>query len=191
MMSYANRSQSKPLVDKYPYSVIIVRWLFAAAEMGLASYFVFLLKFELGLIFLTYGVVCAFVLLPAIRCVRCYYYGRRCNFGWGVMVSRLFPKVEGENYASIYGYSILFWPLRIIPFGLGLRDIAFGFQAGFQLLPQGLFGIYVLVIFLHRRLYRKLSCSRCHQRHGCPVYDAKAVLGEADRVETVIGDKEI
>ncbi len=190
-MTYVNRSRSRPPVDKYPYSIIIARWLFAAAEMGLASYFVFLLKFELGLMFLIYGVVCAFVLLPVIRCVRCYYYGRRCNFGWGVMVSKLFPKSEDENYASSYGYSILFWPLRIAPFGLGLRDTIFGFSDGFQFLPQGLFGIYVLVIFLHRRFYRKFACGRCHQKPGCPVYDVKAIAGDAEKVDTVTDNKEI
>ncbi len=190
-MTYSNRNKSRPPVDRYPYSIIIPRWLFAVAEMGLASYFVFSLKFELGIIFLAYGVVCAFLLLPLIRCVRCYYYGRRCNFGWGILVSRLLPKVEGENYASRYGYSILFWPLRIIPFGLGLRDIIFGFIAGFQFLPQGIFGIYFLVIFLHRQFYRKLACSRCHQRPGCPVYDAKAVMENTLKVNTVSDTEEI
>jgi len=107
------------------------------------------------------------------------------------MVSRLLPKVEGESYASSYGYSILFWPLRIIPFGLGLRDTIFGFLAGFQFLPQGLFGIYVLVIFLHRQFYRKLACSRCHQRAGCPVYDAKAIIGNGQKVDAVMHNKEI
>lgn len=190
-MTYSNRNKSRPPVDKYPYGIIIPRWILSVAEMALASYFVFSLKFELGLIFLTYGVVCAFLLLPVIRCVRCYYYGRRCNFGWGVMVSRLLSKVEGENYASTYGYSILFWPLRIIPFGLGLRDVIFGFIAGFQFMPQGIFGIYIMVIFLHRQFYRKLSCSRCHQRPGCPVYDARAVIGNAGEANTAMDNREI
>ncbi len=190
-MANIDSSRSQAPVDRYPYSIIISRWFFAVAEMGLASYFVFLFKFEVGLFFLTYGVVCAFVLHPLIRCVRCYYYGKRCNFGWGVMVSRLLPKVEGESYASSYGYSILFWPLRIIPFGLGLRDVIFGFSPGYQFLLQGLFGIYVLMIFLHRWFYRKLACSRCHQRPGCPVYDAKAIMGNTRNVNTGMDTEEI
>ncbi len=184
-MTYMNRDRSRALVDKYSYGIIIPRWILAVAELGLAFYLVHLFKFELGLFFLIYGVVCAFVLLPLIRCVRCYYYGKRCNFGWGVMVSKLLPKVEGENYASSYGYSILFWPLRIIPFGLGITGVIFGFFAGFQFIPQGLFGIYVLVILLHRWFYRKLACSRCHQRPGCPVYDAKAIIENTPEVNTV------
>ncbi len=107
------------------------------------------------------------------------------------MVSKLLPKAESENYASSYGYSILFWPIRIIPFGLGIRDVIFGFLAGFQFHPQGLFGVYVLVVFLHRQFYRRLACVRCHQRKVCPVYDAGVVMGKSQKINSVMDREDI
>ncbi len=170
-MTYHDRKILRPPIDKYPIWIILIRWILAAAELGLALYFVFKFKFDLGIIFTTYSIVAAFVLLPLIRCVRCYYYGKRCNFGWGIMVARLFPRVEGETQAAKYGFAILFWPLRLAPIGLGLLSYLGIFDDGFSLKPHGLFLIYILVLILHRWFYRFVSCSRCHQRTECPVYD--------------------
>jgi hypothetical protein len=187
-MTYTNRKGSRPLIDKYPYSIILTRWILTAVEMGLATFFVIRFRFELGVAFLAYGVVCVFLLLPVIRCVRCYYYGKRCNFGWGVMVSKLFPRVEGESHASMYGFTILFWPLRILPVGVGLLGIYGGILGEFKMIPQGLFAIYLLVILVHRWFYRSLACTRCHQREGCPVYDISAIRGNDIEGEAVVQD---
>jgi hypothetical protein len=178
------------MIDKYPFSIILTRWFLTAVEMGLATFFVIGFRFELGVAFLAYGVVCVFLLLPVIRCVRCYYYGKRCNFGWGVMVSKLFPGVEGESYASTYGFTVLFWPLRILPFGFGLIAIYGGIRSEFKIIPQGLFALYLLVILIHNRFYRSLSCPRCHQREGCPVYDIKAIRGNEAEADAVIQERE-
>lgn len=191
MMAYTKRDGPRPLIDKYPYSIILTRWFLTTAEMVLGTYFVIRFRFELGVAFLAYGVVCVFLLLPVIRCVRCYYYGKRCNFGWGVMVSRLFPRVENESYASAYGFTILFWPLRILPIGFGFIDIYAGIRGGeLMLLPHGLFAIYLLVILIHRWFYRSFSCRRCHQREGCPVYDIGAIRGNDRKRQAVIQDGE-
>jgi hypothetical protein len=173
----SNSKTKKTLLDSYPYRIIFTRWFFAAAEMGLASYFVFSFHFQLGFLFLIYGLVCVFVLLPLIRCVRCGYYGKRCNFGWGVMISRLFPKAEGESFFSAYGYTVLIWPLRIIPLGVGFLRIIDGFMGGFHFVPQGLLGIYLLVMIIHRRFYRARACTRCRQKDVCPVYDVSCMRG--------------
>jgi len=170
-MSDTNLTHPCSPLEAFPYRVIITRWFFVAAEIGLATYMAFLFKFQLGFFFMIYAMVCGFVLLPLLRCVRCYYYGKRCNFGWGVMVGKLFSRAQGDSFYSVYGYSMLFWPLRIVPIGVGLLKILDGIMGGFEFVPQGLFGIYIIVIFLHRRFYRSRACRRCHQQAVCPVYD--------------------
>ena len=158
--------------DEFPYSTIIARWFFIAAEMGLATYFVFLFgKFNLGYIFIIYGIVSLTVVLPLIRCVRCYYYGKRCNVGWGKIVPLFYRRSEDDSFSSRYGYSFLLWPLRLIPFGVGFLKILAGFMDEFTFVPQGLFAVYLIVLYLHRKFYRSVSCSKCHQRSVCPVYN--------------------
>lgn len=171
-MNSTDQSHAPPAVDNYPLGIIAMRWLFIAAEMVLATYFAFTLTmFNMGFLFLIYGFISAFVLLPLIRCTRCYYYGKRCNFGWGKLVALFFPKADGGSFSSQYGYSLIFWPLRIIPIGAGFIKIIDGFMNEFAFVPQGLLGIYFLVLFLQRKFYRKMACSRCRQRSICPVYD--------------------
>ncbi|UCC79694.1 MAG: hypothetical protein JSW64_15755 [Candidatus Zixiibacteriota bacterium] len=184
--------------DNFPLATIIPRWIFALTEMGIASYFVFKFGFRSGLIFLVYGFVSVFVILPLTRCNRCFYYGKVCNFGLGKWASMFFPRSDDTVYSSAYGYTILLWPLRIIPLGLGLipilgvirfglsvpsgeiGDMAGAVVSNLQLIPHGLFVIYLLVIFLHRKYYRSRSCSRCYHRSDCPVYDKNSILGTGD-----------
>jgi hypothetical protein len=160
-----------PLKDQYPWSVILFRWFLVALEMGLATYFVVNFKIEFGLLFVTYGVICVFLLLPFVRCVRCYYYGKRCNFGWGEWVSKIFPQ-DQSAFSSMYGYTILFWPLRILPLGLGAIKILGAIRGAPELKDPILFGIYLLTLIIHRRFYRSSACVYCHQRTECPVYDS-------------------
>ena len=142
---------------------------------------------ELGVMYLAYGVVCLFLLLPIIRCVRCSYYGKRCNFGWGVWVSKVFSREEVHSQSAFYGYTILFWPLRLLPliFGFakflnGLIGVIAGQFEQFRLMPHGLYLIYLATLWLHRRFYRAASCSRCHEQLSCPVYNSRAMLAQAN-----------
>jgi hypothetical protein len=183
--------------DNFPLSAVIPRWIFALTEMGLASYFVFKFGFQSGLIFLIYGFVGIFVLLPLTRCTRCFYYGKVCNFGLGKWVPLFFPESKEKVYSSAYGYTILLWPLRVIPIGLGIipiigavrnglsvpggefGDMVNAFLISLQFFPQGVFVIYLIVIYLHRRYYRSRSCIRCYHISDCPVYDKNSLLRDA------------
>ncbi len=190
----SNKDNKAEYFENFPLTVVFPRWFFALAEMGLASYFVFKFGFRSGLIFLIYGFVSVFVLLPLTRCIRCFYYGRVCNFGLGKWASLFFPESKDKIYSSAYGYTILLWPLRIIPLGLGfipiigvirfglsvpsgeIGDMANALISSLRVIPHGLFVIYLLVIFLHRRYYRSRSCPRCYHRKDCPVYDKNSLI---------------
>jgi hypothetical protein len=190
--------QREKYFDDFPITLVVYRWLFALAEMGLASYFVFKFGFRSGLIFLIYGFVSVFVLLPLARCNRCFYYGKVCNFGLGKWAALFFPESAEKVYSSAYGYTILLWPLRIIPIGLGLipiigviigglsvpsgnlGDMGQTIISSLRVVPHGLFIIYLLIIYLHRKFYRSRSCPRCYHKPECPVYDENALLGTKD-----------
>jgi len=181
--------------ENFPRRIIVTRWVLALAEMGIASYFVFDFGFRTGLVFLIYGFVGIFVLLPLVRCIRCYYYGKACNFGLGLWAAVFFPESKDKKFASAYGLTIFLWPLRIIPLCLGVIPILGVIRDGLsipsayvvdmleamamnlRIIPHGLFVIYLAVIYLHRKYYRSQSCSRCHHKIDCPVYDKKALLG--------------
>jgi hypothetical protein len=152
------------------------------------------IRLELGILYLAYGVVCLFLLLPLIRCVRCHYYGKRCNFGWGTWVAKIFPRDENNTQSAFYGYTILFWPLRLFPilFGFmkflnGLIAVIAGQFQDFLLFPHGLYLIYIATLIIHRRFYRAVSCTRCHERLRCPVYNSRAILAQAEKSGRIPG----
>ena len=183
-MTEAVQQQTALLLDRYPWRIILFRWFLVALEMGLATYLVLSLRFELALLFIVYGVIAILFLLPAIRCSRCYYYGKRCNFGWGVWVSKVFPRDSDNAFSSFYGYTILLWPIRIIPIGAGLWS-ALGLVFGKpDILSLSIFGGYLLVIIIHRHFYRSRACVRCHEKDNCAVFDKRVMLRLLEKSET-------
>ena len=157
--------------DSYPWLRIIPRWLFGIAEIGLSIYLVLLFNANLGLIFGAFWAFSLFVMLPFIRCSRCYYYGKRCNTGWGLIAGFAFPKSDPIYFQAGYGLTIFLWPLRILPIGLGILYL----RTGITFNPDGLFGIYLAVLILHRLYCRIVSCPICHQKDVCPVYNPRVL----------------
>jgi hypothetical protein len=178
-MTENNRTQAALPYDNFPKRIPFVRWLFLILEAGLAVYFALSFRLDFGILFLAYGIVCLFLIFPLIRCVRCSYYGKRCNFGWGrFWISNLFPKIENEQFGAYHGWSIFFWPLRIIPIFLGAILLPNWILGKFEFVPHGLFIIYLVILFSHRRFYRARACVRCRQRDVCPVYSRRAMAPE-------------
>jgi hypothetical protein len=181
-MDQINIAQFKPELDTYPRRIPVIRWFFLIIEAGLALYFTLGVNLGFGIVFLAYGVVCLFLIFPLVRCVRCSYYGRRCNFGWGKFwVARFFPKSEKSDFGAYYGWSILFWPLRFFPIILGIRLLPNWLLGKFSFWSHGLFLIYLVILFLHRRFYRSRACTRCHQKAICPVYAGRIAPTEIVR----------
>jgi hypothetical protein len=166
-------------VDNYPRRIAFLRWFLLAVEGGIAIYFATKFRPDFGILFLAYSVVCLLLIFPLIRCVRCSYYGRRCNFGWGrFWISKFFPRDETNNYGAYYGWSVIFWPLRVVPIALGLKDLPAWIFDRFNFHTHGLFLIYLAAIILHRRFYRTRACPKCRQKEICPVYNGRLVEAE-------------
>ena len=160
------------------------RWLLGIIEIGLSIYFVIRFNTNLGLIYGAWWGFSLFVLLPLFRCSHCYYYGKRCNTGWGLLAGFTFKKGNPEFFQAGYGLTILLWPLRLLPIAIGLLDLKGALGGEFSFIPHGLFGIYILAILLHRLYYRAANCPVCHQRSICPVYDPKALVEPTNSGQT-------
>jgi hypothetical protein len=161
--------KNRPKLDIYPWLKIWPRWILGVAEVGLSIYLMISFNFQFGLFFSAYWVLSLFVLLPFIRCTKCYYYGKRCNTAWGLLAKFTFPKGDPIYFQAGYALTVLLWPLRIFPIGLGLLWLL----DGLTFYPDGLFGIYIGIIILHRVYTRAANCSVCRQQHVCPVYNPR------------------
>ena len=168
--------------DTYPWRKILPRWFFGGLEAGISTYMVIGFSLDLGLVFSSYWIFSMLVLLPLIRCTKCYYYGKRCNTGWGLLAFFAFPKGEEIYFQSGYALTFLLWPLRILPAGIGLLNLL----DGLSFVPDGLFGIYLIMMILHRLYYRSSNCPRCQQKEVCPVYDSSVLAGKANQQRQAI-----
>jgi hypothetical protein len=151
--------------ENYPWAKILPRWLFGASEIGLSIWAVISFNLNLGIFFAVWWAISLFVLLPLLRCTKCYYYGKRCNTGWGLIAKFAFAKNETSYFHSGYALTALLWPLRIIPFAFGILNLLDGFSFN----PDGLFIIYFHTIIFHRFYYRRINCVACYQKEICPV----------------------
>lgn len=158
--------------DTFPVSRILPRLILGVAEAGISIYLVIDFKMNFGLAFSAYWIFSMLVLLPFIRCTKCYYYGKRCNTGWGLLAAFMFPKGEARYFQAGYALTFILWPLRLLPIAIGLL----GLIGGIKFMNDGLFAIYILIILLHRLYYRKANCPRCHQQEVCPVYNPHIMI---------------
>jgi hypothetical protein len=174
---------SVPVIDFYPWRKILPRWIFGIIEIILSVYFVIRFNQNLALFYSAWWAVSLFVILPLVRCCHCYYYGKRCNTGWGLWAGFAFNRGETRFFQSGYGLTVLLWPLRILPLLFGIKDLVGAIGESLQFNPNGLFGIYVLAILLHRWFYRTANCPSCHQKSTCPVYNPR-ILGNQTEPDT-------
>jgi hypothetical protein len=154
-------------LDSYPWSKILPRWLLGGIEIGISIYLVIGFHMYFGLAYAAYWIFSLFVLLPLIRCTKCYYYGKRCNTAWGLWARFAFPPGDQVYFTAGYALTFLLWPLRFFPIAFGLLNTI----GGFTFIPDGLFGIYLVAIILHRLYYRRVNCPVCYQQGICPVYN--------------------
>jgi len=71
----------------------------------------------------------------------------------------------------------------------GLKDLLGAtIEWEFAFNPNGLFGIYVLIIIIHRLYYLKSNCPSCYQKATCPVYNPRAMVGQVESAPESIVD---
>lgn len=147
------------------------------------STFLTLLSYTLGAFILylvnVYWMIGYFVLVLAslftgmeYRCRFCYYYGKRCASGMGILVAVIFEKGASEEFKNnknlilpaIFDFANLFLPIV-----MGVILII----TKFSNLVLALFIFYLAVVLFPGFFLRKnLYCKNCKQGElGCPAYN--------------------
>jgi len=127
---------------------------------------------ELGWLYV--GLYVAFLIILEIRllrfhCPNCYYYGKVCAFGKGILSSKLFKKGNPEMFAcKTFEFKDLIPDLLvfIIPFATGIILLILDFEWYILI-------TVLLLIFLNfagnAYIRGQIACKNCIQRElGCP-----------------------
>ncbi len=120
-----------------------------------------------------YALLCILSVLVSIklRCSYCYYYGKRCPSGLGILGKVLFRRGEPERFKDPKNLI----PAGILDFGILLLAVLGGVALcvmRFSLLAAALLAAYILVAVVAGFAVKKIFCAHCEQgRLGCPAYE--------------------
>ena len=118
---------------------------------------------------MTYFVFCILTMIWVlkVRCSNCYYFGKRCAAGYGLLAPLLYKKGNNEQFLQSANYTI---PILAIPILGGVVLLIVN-----QNLVTGVFFILFVLITLFRVVMPKImsnriSCIHCKQKEYCAVY---------------------
>ena len=123
-----------------------------------------------------FGIISAILGLASIlismsfRCTACYYYGKRCTNGFGLLAAKLFKKRRPEEFQNSKDVIITLSISMIntfFPIIIGIIHTIVDFS-GFNL---SILLIYLVFAFTPNFFIRPKMCSICKQGElGCPAY---------------------
>ncbi|MDP6627155.1 MAG: hypothetical protein QGG50_04570 [Methanopyri archaeon] len=154
--------------EDYPLTTVIVAFVLTLSIYGLGAFIVAPMGTAVVAVYLLY---CASLELMLLRkaCPDCWYYGRRCGFGKGLLAARLFPKGDPQRMAErevtikdlVPDFLVTLGPLLV---GAVLLYMAFSWRV------VGLLLILVVLAFPCTGMLRgTMVCPHCKQREiGCP-----------------------
>jgi len=158
----------KKCYDNYPIGFVIGANILQFFIYILGAYLVYLLGIVWLFLYIIYIIILEIRLLR-ISCIHCYYYGKRCAFGRGILCSVFFKKGESHKFIDkkigwldvIPDFLVSLIPLII---GIGLLINHFTL---FLLIIVGM--LIVLAFPINGFLRGSLACKYCKQKEiGCP-----------------------
>ena len=157
-------------LEKYPFSGVLIGnffmllWIFIGA---ISSWF---LNPFLAVVFLILALIMVYVVLRKLVCTNCYYYGKRCGIGWGMLSALMFKKGDINKFGKGTGMKLA--PMVYVGLFM-ILPIIFIVTSMF-LNPTFLVQkIIVLILILVLSFYsgvisRQKSCAVCKMRLICP-----------------------
>lgn len=157
-------------LESYPIKIVCV-----SASLTIISYLAgaFLVYFFFPPLSVVYLLLAALTLVVSmkLRCTHCYYFGKYCNFGLGMLAKYFFNRGEPGEFRDpkkVGITAILSFGTMLIPVFIGLLM----FVTDMNLSNLGLLFGYILIGIAPNFLVRGSFCDKCMQGElGCPSYE--------------------
>jgi hypothetical protein len=153
--------------SEYPLGWVIGQNLFFMFYFGIGFVGMLPVKiYSFPLISFLYAAFLILMLLFVLRkhlCTNCYYYGKRCSTGWGILSSLMFNQRTGNYKLGIMLANITWGIATLLPVIIGAILVILDFTIR-EALILGMFIILTPISFL----FHKNSCGRCRMRGICP-----------------------
>jgi len=153
--------------ESYPLWMVFVTVLSTLLVILAAGYIMFTLHWITGVLYIIYVILIEYSIYKE-GCVNCYYFGKRCAFGRGVIAGLLFKKGDPKKFES----KEIKWK-DLMPQMLGvlvpsLVGVALLISRGFDLLILIALLYPILSWFaINPLVYGKIACAHCKQGEKC------------------------
>lgn len=153
----------KEMYENFPLSEVIMTNVLNFLGFTFGAILISFLNTSLGIIYFLFCIG-TLVWVLKVRCSNCYYYGKRCVAGYGIISSKLFKKGDPEKFHQSVKYTI---PIVYTPVFIGLYLVI-------TELSTSIFIVFLLylIISLIRMIApkfapQKVSCIHCKQKANC------------------------
>ncbi len=117
----------------------------------------------LSIFYASFLITMLLFILRANLCTHCYYYGKRCNTGWGKLSSLMFKKDSGNFQLGIKLAGATWMIATLTPiFGASLSLIL-----KFSTITLTLLLLFISLTPINFLIHRE-ACGRCKMRFTCP-----------------------
>lgn len=159
-------------LEKYPLRDVILGNATFAALLAAGTASCWLISPVFGVAYLVVFAALTYGLLRRLTCTRCYYFGKRCGSGWGLLSSACFSRRPLEEFNESPG-------VKLAPLVYGLMMLVPLIALAVLISQHATTTLLVLLAFLLAMAFhssgpgRRRSCSACKMRLFCKGSAAK------------------
>ena len=151
-------------VDNYPIHVPLLRNLFNVSLLTIGLLILGGIHPCLALVYGLYCLAAATMIMPGLRCTRCFYHGRRCSTGFGLLAGLFYQKDSCHSFTDGIWHNVFLLPIGLFPLGGALWRVLFWRDSLSLWLSFGLTLIIAGLLTEHANL----GCRACRELAGCP-----------------------
>ena len=154
------------IYENYPLSTVLTVILLFLLVYTAGAFVMFTLHWVTGVLFIIFILVLEFSIYKE-ACVGCYYYGKRCGFGRGLIAPMFFKKGSAKAFEKDFTWKD-FIPQTILVAVPVLVGVALMVSRGFMI-PILIAIIYPVFnwFVVNPILFGKLTCPHCKQGTIC------------------------
>lgn len=156
-------------VERYSMKWIIGQNLFIIIYFSVGFIGLYSLQINgcpvLSIFYAIFIIVMILIVLRKHPCSDCYYYGKRCNTGWGILSAYMFKRNSG-NYELGIKLAAIVWSFATIVPMIGMIAILIVNFSTYNLL---IFILFVILTRINMIIHRK-ACMKCKMKYVCPAY---------------------
>jgi len=105
MKFYYNYPVYIPLIRNICNAALVIAGIMTLASINI--WFVIL--------YLIYCLLAAFIIMPRLRCTKCFYHQKLCSTGFSLIAKRLYKKKENCSFKENMWHNIFLLPIALIP----------------------------------------------------------------------------